>query len=96
MSEWLGLITNKRQVALRMGSRPEIVLATIRKPTTATKNNMTKRTHPSEEFYPLKRNKCYKEPETFHSLIWTIDILTPKGWVKAKALFDTGSPVFVI
>ena len=57
---------------------------------------MTKRTHPSEEFYPLKRNKRYKEPETFHSLIRTIDILTPKGWVKAKALFDTSSPVFVI
>ena len=37
MSEWLGLITNEKQVALRMGSRPEIVLATIHKPTTATK-----------------------------------------------------------
>ena len=57
---------------------------------------MTKRIHPSEEFYSLKCNKQFKEPETFYSLIRTIDILTPKGWVKAKALFDTGSPVFII
>ena len=91
-----GAHNKHQQVALRMGSRPEIVLVTICKPTTAIKNNMTKRTHPSEEFHPLKRNKRFKEPETFHSLIRTIDILTPKGWVKAKALFDTGSPVFVL
>ena len=37
MSEWLGLITKHQQVALRMGSRPEIVLVTIRKPTSANK-----------------------------------------------------------
>ena len=39
MSEWLGLITHTHQikVVLRMGSGPEIVLATIRKPTNATK-----------------------------------------------------------
>ena len=57
---------------------------------------MTKRTHPSEEFHSTKYNKQFKEPETFHSLIQTIDILTPKGWVKTKALFDTSSPVFII
>ena len=59
-------------------------------------NIMRKRTYPPEEFYPLKRNKRFKEPETFYSFIRTIDILTPKGWVKTKALFDTSSPVFII
>ena len=33
MTKWLGLITKDNKVALRMGSGPEIVLATIRKPT---------------------------------------------------------------
>ena len=91
-----GAHSKRQQVALRMGSRPEIVLVTIRKPTIAIKNNMMKRTHPMEESPPLKRIKRFKEPETFHSLIQRIDILTPKGWVKAKALLDTGSPVFIL
>ena len=57
---------------------------------------MTKRTHPREDVLPTKRNKRFKEPETFHILIRTVDILTPKGWVKAKAFYNIGSPVFIM
>ena len=55
-----------------------------------------KRSAPIGDENQTKRRKNVREPQIFHNLVQPIKVLTTKGWVKAKALFDTGSPVFII
>ena len=43
-----------------------------------------------------KRNRSHPQPETFHRLLRTVTIHTPRGPREARALFDTGANVFVL